>query len=60
MHRLLSNLLESMSSEDYLILGMEMTNLVKAEQLIPHYTTEIVLNLLNFIPNKITLLYYTK
>jgi uncharacterized SAM-dependent methyltransferase len=44
-----------MSSEDYLIIGMEMTNLVKAEQLVPHYTSEIVLNLLRFIPNKIGL-----
>jgi len=55
MHRVLSNILESMSSEDYLLLGMEMTNLVKAEQLIPHYNAEIVLNLLNFIPRKIGL-----
>jgi uncharacterized SAM-dependent methyltransferase len=53
MNRTLSNILESMSSEDYLILGMEMTNLVKAEQLVPHYTTGIVLNLLKFIPYKI-------
>ncbi|MBS3084091.1 L-histidine N(alpha)-methyltransferase [Candidatus Pacearchaeota archaeon] len=53
MNRVLSNILESMSSEDYLIIGMEMTNLVKAEQLIPHYTAEIVQNLLKFIPNKI-------
>jgi len=55
MHRVLSNMLESMSSEDYLILGMEMTNLVKAEQLIPRYKADIVLNLLKFIPNKIGL-----
>lgn len=53
MNRVLSNILESMSSEDYLILGMEMTNLVKAEQLVPHYTADIVLNFLKFIPNKI-------
>jgi uncharacterized SAM-dependent methyltransferase len=53
MNRVLSNILESMSSEDYLIIGMEMTNLVKAEQLIPHYTSKIVLNLLNLIPGKI-------
>lgn len=55
MNRVLSNILESMSSEDYLILGMEMTNLVKAEQLIPHYTNEMVSRLLYFIPNKIGL-----
>lgn len=53
MNRVLSNILESMSSEDYLIIGMEMTNLVKAEQLIPYYTSKIVLNLLNLIPGKI-------
>lgn len=53
MNRVLSNILESMSSEDYLIIGMEMTNLVKAEQLVHHYTADIVLNLLKFIPNKI-------
>ena len=57
MHRVLSNILESMSSEDYLILGMEMTNLLKAEQLIPHYTAQIVQNLFWFIPNKIGLNY---
>jgi len=55
MHRVLSNILESMSSEDYLIVGMEMTNLVKAEQLVSHYNAETVLNLLTFIPNKIGL-----
>jgi len=55
MHRVLSNMLESMSSEDYLIIGMEMTNLVKAEQLIPHHTTETMINWLKFIPNKLGL-----
>jgi uncharacterized SAM-dependent methyltransferase len=55
MNRVLSNILESMSSEDYLILGMEMTNLVKAEQLIPPYTNERVSKLFYFIPNKIGL-----
>ncbi len=55
MNRVLSNMLESMSSEDYLLLGMEMTNLVKAEQLVPHYTNKLVFNLLGFIPNKIGL-----
>lgn len=41
-NRVLSNFLESMSSEDFLIIGVELTNLFKVEQLIPHYKNKLI------------------
>jgi len=52
-NRVLSNFLESMSSNDFLIIGMELTNILKADQLIPNYTNKLVYNLLIYIPEKI-------
>jgi len=40
--RVLSNFRDSMTSKDYLIIGVELTNLAKVNKIIPHYETEDV------------------
>ena len=46
LNRVLSNFRDSMTSKDFLILGVELTNLAKVHMLFPHYKTEAVLALL--------------
>lgn len=40
LNRVLSNFRDSMTSKDFLILGVEMTNLTKVQMLFPHYENE--------------------
>ncbi len=40
LNRVLSNFRDSMTSKDFLILGVEMTNLAKVQMLFPHYENE--------------------
>jgi uncharacterized SAM-dependent methyltransferase len=42
LNRVLSNFRDSMTSKDYLILGVELTNLAKIDKLLPHYENEAV------------------
>jgi uncharacterized SAM-dependent methyltransferase len=43
--RVLSNFRDSMTSKDYLIVGVELTNLTKVSKIIPHYEGDNVKNL---------------
>lgn len=52
-NRVLTNLRDSMSSDDYLIIGVEMTNFSKINKLIPHYTGKEVTNLVYTVANSI-------
>ncbi len=45
LNRVLSNFRDSMTSKDYLILGVELTNLSKVNKLIPHYENSHVIKL---------------
>lgn len=49
LNRVLSNFRDSMTSKDFLILGVELTNLAKVEKLFPHYENEGVENLVTFV-----------
>jgi L-histidine N-alpha-methyltransferase len=42
LNRVLSNFRDSMTSKDYLILGVELTNLAKVSKIIPHYQSKDV------------------
>src|SRR5581483_11447365 len=48
LNRVLTNFRDSMTSKDYLILGVEMTNLAKARNLLPHYENEGVETLVTY------------
>lgn len=49
--RVLTNFRDSMTSKDYLIVGVELTNLAKVQKIIPHYETKAVDNLVTFMLN---------
>lgn len=53
LNRVLSNFRDSMTSKDYLILGVELTNFSKVNKLIPHYENtaveRLVTHTLNFL-----------
>lgn len=51
--RVLTNFRDSMSVNDYLLLGMELINFSKVENLVPHYTNEVVVDLVYTLPKKI-------
>lgn len=44
LHRVLTNFRDSMTSKDYMIVGVELTNLVKAQNIIHHYEGESIEN----------------
>lgn len=44
LHRVLTNFRDSMTSKDYMIVGVELTNLVKAQNIVHHYKGENVEN----------------
>lgn len=52
-NRVLTNFRDSMTSEDFLILGVELTNFSKINKILPHYTGKIVDEFLYFIPEVI-------
>jgi uncharacterized SAM-dependent methyltransferase len=53
MNRVLSNFRDSMTSREYLILGVELTNLAKVSRLFPHYENEGIEKLITFIATEI-------
>ena len=52
-NRILTNMRDSMGSDDFLIVGVEMTNFSKINKLMPHYTDALVQNLMYFVAEKI-------
>ncbi|OGH66427.1 MAG: hypothetical protein A3B90_00250 [Candidatus Magasanikbacteria bacterium RIFCSPHIGHO2_02_FULL_41_13] len=44
--RILTNLRDSMGSDDYLIVGVEMTNFAKINKIIPHYQGKVIEDLI--------------
>ena len=51
--RVLTNFRDSMSSDDYLIIGVELTNFARINKIMPHYSEEINGNFLYNIPESI-------
>ncbi|HSX18428.1 MAG TPA: L-histidine N(alpha)-methyltransferase [Candidatus Saccharimonadales bacterium] len=51
LNRVLSNFRDSMTSKDFLILGVELTNLAKVDKLFPHYENEGVQTLVTYALN---------
>lgn len=49
-NRVLTNFRDSMTSEDFLIIGVELSNFAKIDKIIPHYKGKIIEDLLYFIP----------
>ncbi len=41
-NRVLTNIRDSMSSDDFLMVGVEMTNFAKVSKLLPHYTDKLI------------------
>ncbi len=52
-NRVLTNMRDSMGSDDFLIVGVEMTNFSKINKIIPHYTDKLVESLVYTVPLKI-------
>jgi uncharacterized SAM-dependent methyltransferase len=52
-NRVLTNLRDSMGSDDFLIVGVEMTNFSKINKIIPHYTNKLTEKLVCAVPLKI-------
>lgn len=53
LNRVLTNFRDSMTSKDFLIVGVELTNLAKVHSILPHYTNKIVRSLVTFIPDQL-------
>lgn len=51
--RVLANMRDSMGSDDFLIVGVEMTNFSKINKIIPHYQGKLIENFIYYIPSKI-------
>ncbi|MDP1693915.1 MAG: L-histidine N(alpha)-methyltransferase [Candidatus Woesearchaeota archaeon] len=49
-NRILTNIRDSMSSDDFLIVGVEMTNFSKVNKLLPHYTGKEALDFVFTVP----------
>lgn len=54
LHRVLTNFRDSMSSKDFLIVGVELTNLAKAQNILRHYEGEDIINFVSFILDHLT------
>ncbi len=52
-NRVLTNFRDSMSSDDYLINGVELTNFAKINKILSHYSLDVVGDFLYFIPEQI-------
>lgn len=52
-NRVLTNFRDSMSSDDYLINGVELTNFAKINKILSHYSLDAVGDFLYFIPEQI-------
>ncbi|MDE2019539.1 MAG: L-histidine N(alpha)-methyltransferase [Patescibacteria group bacterium] len=53
LNRVLTNFRDSMTSRDFLIIGVELTNLAKVSSIVPHYTNTVVKKLLLEIPREL-------
>lgn len=53
LNRVLTNFRDSMTSKDFLIVGVELTNLAKVHSILPHYTNKTVRHLGTFIPDQL-------
>ena len=51
--RVLTNFRDSMSSEDFFIIGVELTNFSKINKILPHYKGKLTENFHYFIPDNI-------
>jgi uncharacterized SAM-dependent methyltransferase len=49
LNRVLTNFRDSMTSKDFLVVGVELTNLVKVHGIIPHYTNDYVMSLVTYV-----------
>jgi uncharacterized SAM-dependent methyltransferase len=49
LHRVLTNFRDSMTSKDYMIVGVELTNLAKSAGILHHYQTETVENFVSYV-----------
>lgn len=52
-NRVLTNFRDSMTSDDYFIIGVELTNISKINKILPHYKGKISEDFVYFIPEKI-------
>lgn len=52
-NRVLTNFRDSMTSEDYLIIGVELTNIAKINKILPNYEGKLSEDFVYFIPEKI-------
>ncbi|MDE1870076.1 MAG: L-histidine N(alpha)-methyltransferase, partial [Candidatus Micrarchaeota archaeon] len=50
MGRVLTNFRDSMSSEDFLIIGVELTNLARTDKILSHYHGDLVDDIVYFVP----------
>ncbi|MAE49353.1 hypothetical protein CMI48_00850 [Candidatus Pacearchaeota archaeon] len=50
-NRVLTNIRDSMSSDDFLMVGVEMTNFAKVSKLLPHYTDKLIEDVLRKVPS---------
>ena len=53
LNRVLTNFRDSMTSKDFLIIGVELTNLAKVSSIVPHYTNLAVKKLILAVPNEL-------
>jgi len=53
LNRVLTNFRDSMTSKDFLIIGVELTNLAKVSSIVPHYTNAVVKKLILAIPHEL-------
>ncbi len=53
LNRVLTNFRDSMTSKDFLIIGIELTNLAKVSSIVPHYTNTVVKKLILAIPGEL-------
>lgn len=53
LNRVLTNFRDSMTSKDFLIIGIELTNLAKVSSIVPHYTNSVVKKLILAIPSEL-------
>lgn len=54
-NRVLTNFRDSMTADDYLLIGVELTNLSKINKILPHYKGKLVDDFMFFIPEHIGL-----
>ncbi len=58
LNRVLSNFRDSMTSKDFLIVGVELTNLAKVSKIIPHYESEGAKNFVTYTIKSLGMKHY--